>query len=143
MYQGDWLNNNMHGKGVYTWKDGRRYDGEYLNDKKHVKLLIHTVPFDFKNLKPVFSLILRVMVCIPGQMEGNMKENGNLENSTAKENTFCLMVRLKRGSGKMVRERSGLMNRMMPMIKLRKISERGSIILVAFCVFLISHNRGT
>jgi len=26
----------MHGKGVYTWKDGRRYDGDYLNDKKHV-----------------------------------------------------------------------------------------------------------
>ena len=25
----------MHGKGVYTWKDGRRYDGEYLKDKKH------------------------------------------------------------------------------------------------------------
>lgn len=26
----------MHGKGVYTWKDGRRYEGEYYNDKKHV-----------------------------------------------------------------------------------------------------------
>lgn len=25
----------MHGKGIYTWKDGRRYEGEYLNDKKH------------------------------------------------------------------------------------------------------------
>lgn len=25
----------MHGFGVYTWKDGRRYEGEYLNDKKH------------------------------------------------------------------------------------------------------------
>ncbi len=24
----------MHGKGVYTWKDGRRYEGEYINDKK-------------------------------------------------------------------------------------------------------------
>lgn len=24
----------MHGKGVYTWKDGRRYEGEYVNDKK-------------------------------------------------------------------------------------------------------------
>ena len=22
----------MHGKGVYTWKDGRKYVGEYLND---------------------------------------------------------------------------------------------------------------
>ena len=26
----------MHGKGEYTWKDGRRYEGEYYNDKKHV-----------------------------------------------------------------------------------------------------------
>ena len=25
----------MHGKGVYTWADGRRYEGEYVNDKKH------------------------------------------------------------------------------------------------------------
>ncbi len=25
----------MHGKGVYTWKDGRRYEGEYRYDKKH------------------------------------------------------------------------------------------------------------
>lgn len=25
----------MHGQGVYTWKDGRRYEGEYLDDKKH------------------------------------------------------------------------------------------------------------
>ncbi len=27
--------NNLIGKGIYTWKDGRRYDGEYHNDKKH------------------------------------------------------------------------------------------------------------
>lgn len=25
----------MHGRGVYTWKDGRKYDGEYVHDKKH------------------------------------------------------------------------------------------------------------
>lgn len=25
----------MNGHGEYTWKDGRKYDGEYLNDKKH------------------------------------------------------------------------------------------------------------
>ena len=25
----------MHGRGVYTWKEGRRYDGEYRMDKKH------------------------------------------------------------------------------------------------------------
>jgi hypothetical protein len=25
----------MHGKGVFTWTDGRRYEGEYENDRKH------------------------------------------------------------------------------------------------------------
>jgi len=25
----------MHGYGVYTWKDGRRYEGQYLKDRKH------------------------------------------------------------------------------------------------------------
>ena len=25
----------MHGKGIFRWVDGRVYDGEYLNDKKH------------------------------------------------------------------------------------------------------------
>jgi hypothetical protein len=24
----------MHGKGVYTWKDGRKYEGEYKLDRK-------------------------------------------------------------------------------------------------------------
>ena len=32
---GSWKENNMHGKGVYQWKDGRIYQGDYLNDKKH------------------------------------------------------------------------------------------------------------
>lgn len=25
----------MHGGGVYTWQDGRKYEGEYQYDKKH------------------------------------------------------------------------------------------------------------
>ena len=25
----------MNGRGIYHWRDGRHYDGEYLNDKKH------------------------------------------------------------------------------------------------------------
>ena len=25
----------MHGQGVYTWSDGRKYEGEYYMDKKH------------------------------------------------------------------------------------------------------------
>ena len=34
------MNNVMHGKGVNTWNDGNKYEGEYQNDKKHVKYLI-------------------------------------------------------------------------------------------------------
>lgn len=49
MYEGDWLNNNMHGKGVYTWKDGRRYEGEYLNDKKHVDFKSYYLHSYFNN----------------------------------------------------------------------------------------------
>lgn len=25
----------MHGSGIFTWPDGRKYEGEYSNDKKH------------------------------------------------------------------------------------------------------------
>lgn len=25
----------MHGRGLYTWKNGRKYEGEYVHDKKH------------------------------------------------------------------------------------------------------------
>ena len=33
MYYGDWSNGKIHGKGVFTWNDGRKYEGEYQNDK--------------------------------------------------------------------------------------------------------------
>ena len=28
------MNNKMEGRGVFTWPDGRRYEGEYVDDKK-------------------------------------------------------------------------------------------------------------
>lgn len=34
-YEGEWQNNSMHGRGIYTWKNGRKYEGEYMHDKKH------------------------------------------------------------------------------------------------------------
>ena len=27
--------NKFHGNGAFTWTDGKRYYGEYVNDKKH------------------------------------------------------------------------------------------------------------
>ena len=32
---GSWKSNIMNGFGVYTWKDGRTYEGYYIDDKKH------------------------------------------------------------------------------------------------------------
>ena len=33
-YIGQWANNKMHGKGVFTWPDGRYYEGDYFDDVK-------------------------------------------------------------------------------------------------------------
>ena len=33
-YEGDWFDNQMHGRGVYSWPDKRLYEGEYQFDKK-------------------------------------------------------------------------------------------------------------
>jgi hypothetical protein len=27
IFEGDWKNNKMEGQGVFTWPDGRRYEG--------------------------------------------------------------------------------------------------------------------
>ena len=35
----------MHGRGNYKWPDGRRYEGEYENDKKHVIMIIKVKGF--------------------------------------------------------------------------------------------------
>lgn len=33
-YEGDWLLGKMHGKGVFTWPNGKKYSGEYVEGKK-------------------------------------------------------------------------------------------------------------
>lgn len=32
-YEGDWLNGKKHGEGVYTWADGKILKGTILNDE--------------------------------------------------------------------------------------------------------------
>lgn len=34
-YEGDYTMDKKHGQGVYTWADGRRYDGQWQNGKQH------------------------------------------------------------------------------------------------------------
>jgi len=48
-----------------------------------------------------------------------MKVNGSLGNNMERVNTFCWMARLKWGSGRMVRELNGWMNRKMLLPKTR------------------------
>ena len=36
-YDGDYVDDKKHGKGVMTWPDGRKYDGDYVDDKMHGK----------------------------------------------------------------------------------------------------------
>ena len=63
----------MHGKGVYTWKDGRRYEGDYLNDKKH-GLGVY--------------IWLYYTIIILGLMDVGMRGNGSMENNMGKENIY-------------------------------------------------------
>jgi hypothetical protein len=37
MYVGEYLNDKKHGRGVFTWKDGRKYDGEWKEGKQNGK----------------------------------------------------------------------------------------------------------
>ena len=71
--KGTWKDNNMHGKGIYTWSDGRIYEGEYLNDKKH----------GFG----IYKWYYRINVSFLGMMGESMRANGETGNSTAKANT--------------------------------------------------------
>ncbi len=60
----------MHGKGTYTWKDGRYYKGDYFNDKKHGKGIYKWVG-NYFNLLMYFYLIkficffyfIYIMIC--------------------------------------------------------------------------------
>ncbi len=33
-YEGNYKNDKKHGNGIYEWADGRKYIGEYVEDKR-------------------------------------------------------------------------------------------------------------
>ena len=37
MYDGSWVGGRMHGKGIFIYPNGNRYDGEYYADVKEGK----------------------------------------------------------------------------------------------------------
>lgn len=59
----------MHGKGVYTWKDGRVYDGEYVEDKKNGYGVYRWADGRSNKLTNIFTLVYE------GQWE-NGKQHG-------------------------------------------------------------------
>ena len=54
-YEGAWIDNKMNGKGIFTWPDGRRYVGDHMNDKKHGRGIFYTYNFCY-----VIFLIFKV-----------------------------------------------------------------------------------
>ena len=41
MYEGEYLNDNKHGFGIYTWADGKQYIGEWYEGKQHGNVYIY------------------------------------------------------------------------------------------------------
>lgn len=74
----------MHGKGVFTWKDGRKYEGEYQDDKKYF-IVIKLLDTDLVNLH--------------GLMGEFIKGIGKMENSMGKEFTLGQVVKKKKANG--------------------------------------------
>ena len=62
----------MHGRGIFEWPDGRKYDGEYVNDKKEGYGV-----FEWYKFIPEFLNKI-------GQMAGNIKVAGKTESKTEK-----------------------------------------------------------
>ena len=77
----------MHGKGVYSWADGRKYEGDYFNDKKNVN---YNTFFNMKKCKNQINEInkKRVKEFMFGQMEGNMMDIGKMVNKMETESIY-------------------------------------------------------
>lgn len=79
----------MHGKGKYSWQDGRFYEGEYYEDKKHGFGI-------YRWLGKLNLDHLAYCIILSSKMASNTKESGSLESSMVEENIF---IRLERFVG--------------------------------------------
>jgi hypothetical protein len=84
----------MHGKGTFTWSDGRKYIGEVKNTSPKIQSTLRTKRMDLE-----FS---------NGQMAGSTKGNGQMGNKMELELTLMRMETLRWGSGLMGKELDGL-----------------------------------
>ena len=79
-YEGEWLDNSMHGKGIYTWKDGRKYEGIYINGKGNLTNFFQVNTKMIKKMDSAHTL---------GLVEKNSKVIGKMGNNMAKD---CLLI---------------------------------------------------
>lgn len=89
----------MHGRGKYTWEDGRFYEGEYVEDKKQGYGIYRWIGIISISAKHYNQFM---------QMEKNMKENGSMANNKEKEDIFTLQEKSNGVYLKMVRKLDGL-----------------------------------
>lgn len=77
----------MHGKGIYSWPDGRKYDGDYKEDKKH-----GVGTYTWTDGKRYI-----------GEWRNN-KRHGRGNRLITQGIIFCPMVPVAKGSGKTTRD---------------------------------------
>jgi hypothetical protein len=88
-YDGEWKNNKMEGYGVFTWPDGRKYEGQYIDDKKEGHGIFYWYLF---------------LIKFVGLTVGNMMENGKTESNTESESIHQLQEKRSGASGTKGRE---------------------------------------
>ena len=80
-YDGTWRDNQKHGKGVWTWSDGSRYEGEFQNDE-----ITGFGKFQFFNESNQFQ----VNTCM--KMVGFMKETSLKVRNTEEEHSIFMTL---------------------------------------------------
>jgi hypothetical protein len=47
-YEGDYFDDKKEGQGIFTWPDGRKYDGQWKNGKQHGTGIYYSSKGDIK-----------------------------------------------------------------------------------------------
>ena len=75
----------MHGHGLFTWPDGRRYEGGYQNDKKQGH--------------GEFEWLVNLFITYIGPTERSTRENGQMVAKMEKVSILCLVDLIVKANG--------------------------------------------